>query len=101
VRIVGGDDLACEQHSDREPGEHNHPVASVALGPFLAEQALAFDEDEGAADGQCRACSGEVQVFPAQSEGLADTSAGGEHEVDDVGQVAGISGSSTDPRAHT
>ena len=66
------------------------PVPGVALCPLLPEEALAFDVDDGAADGQDRAVGGEVEIFPSQGKDLADAGACGEHEVDGVGQVAGV-----------
>ncbi|WP_410819100.1 hypothetical protein [Micromonospora sp. 050-3] len=73
--VVGGDELAGHDHADGEPGQHDHSPAGVALGPGLAEEALAFDEDERAADRQGGAFGGEVEVLPSQGKDLADAGA--------------------------
>jgi hypothetical protein len=87
---TGADELASQQHADGEPGQDDHPPAGIALGPGLAEEALAFDEDERAADRQGGAFGGEVEVLPSQGKDLADAGAGGEHQVDDVRRIAAV-----------
>jgi hypothetical protein len=93
VGVVGGVEFVGEQHAYRESGEDDGPEAGVAFGPVLSEEASAFDVDDGAADGERRVGGCQVEVCPAQGEDFADAGAGGEHEVDDVGLVAGVSGS--------
>ncbi|WP_158610822.1 hypothetical protein [Micromonospora endolithica] len=90
VGFVGGAELAGQEHADGEPGRHDHSVAGVASESRAVGRGLALDEDERAADRQGGALGGEVQVLPSQGD-VTDADAGGEHEVDDVGEVAVVS----------
>ncbi|GIM87205.1 hypothetical protein Sar04_39410 [Salinispora arenicola] len=91
-RVVSSGEFAVHHDRDGESGQDDRSEAGVAFRPFLSEEALALalalDENDRAADSHGRVRRGEIHVGPSQYQHLTDTSAGGEHQVNDVGQVA-------------
>src|SRR5680860_1491970 len=90
VEVVGRGELPPgAEHLGSEPGEYDGADARVRFRCRLSVCALAGLGLDRAGDRQRGQIAGEVEVAPAQREDLADTAAGSEQQVNDVGHVAG------------